>query len=225
MTDPECPRACFVTQDLLGPHLLPDETVHHRKGVREDNRPQNLELWTRPQASGTRVSDAGMGAQDHRPLRGDLCTSNSAHCAAALSTLGGGGNRNHPIHAQPTSARSTYQRARPFSASSGAFARARCAHREPAIRRGLFFTDMPVSQAGKCGMSYPRASPEHQDSTSNREPHSSTESRRPDPIKAPLWVMRSHRAGAREQFAGMLPASPAQYTGAAEVDPRPLSRL
>jgi len=30
----------------------------HRNGVRDDNRPQNLELWTRPQPSGIRVGDA-----------------------------------------------------------------------------------------------------------------------------------------------------------------------
>jgi hypothetical protein len=27
-------------------------------GVRDDNRPENLELWTRPQPSGIRVGDA-----------------------------------------------------------------------------------------------------------------------------------------------------------------------
>lgn len=27
-------------------------------GVRDDNRPENLELWTRPQPTGIRVSDA-----------------------------------------------------------------------------------------------------------------------------------------------------------------------
>jgi hypothetical protein len=32
--------------------------VHNRDGVREDNRPENLELWTRPQLAGIPVSDA-----------------------------------------------------------------------------------------------------------------------------------------------------------------------
>jgi hypothetical protein len=47
-----------VAEETLGRHLVDGESVHHRNGVRDDNRPENLELWTRPQPSGIRVSDA-----------------------------------------------------------------------------------------------------------------------------------------------------------------------
>lgn len=48
----------LVAEELLGRYLLVGDTVHHRNGVREDSRPENLELWTRPQPAGIRVSDA-----------------------------------------------------------------------------------------------------------------------------------------------------------------------
>lgn len=47
----------LAMERTLGRYLLPGETVHHRNGVRDDNRDTNLELWVTAQPSGQRPSD------------------------------------------------------------------------------------------------------------------------------------------------------------------------
>ena len=46
-----------VMEAMLGRSLREHETVHHRNSVRDDNRPENLELWASAHPAGARVED------------------------------------------------------------------------------------------------------------------------------------------------------------------------
>ena len=46
-----------VMAEWLGRKLYPGENIHHRNGVRSDNRVENLQLWVSFQPAGQRPSD------------------------------------------------------------------------------------------------------------------------------------------------------------------------
>lgn len=47
----------YVMAEMIGRSLYRDETVHHINGIRSDNRPENLELWSSSHPCGQRVED------------------------------------------------------------------------------------------------------------------------------------------------------------------------
>jgi hypothetical protein len=54
----------LVMEETIGRPLVKGENIHHKNGVRTDNRPENLELWVKTQPAGQRVEDLVVWAKE-----------------------------------------------------------------------------------------------------------------------------------------------------------------
>lgn len=57
----------LVIEGILGRALLSHESIHHKNGIRTDNRPENLELWVTWPRYGQRVGDLLAFIGEHYP--------------------------------------------------------------------------------------------------------------------------------------------------------------
>ena len=82
-----------VMEQHLGRPLLSKEEVHHKNGIRDDNRLDNLELWSTSQPYGQRVIDKiSWGVEllaDYKAMPKNLIKQTRQECANVCSSLNG----------------------------------------------------------------------------------------------------------------------------------------
>lgn len=78
----------LMMEQAVKRRLFDGENVHHKNGVKDDNRLSNLELWSRPQPSGARALDLLQWARTiverYEPIEDLLATSGTTHSSPVV---------------------------------------------------------------------------------------------------------------------------------------------